>query len=243
MKKIKIDNVEYSCPTSWDDVTLKQQIQVSKVSDSIENESLKKIAILSGYANIPYEVLKKTKLSELNDLFKHIKFINKPLPTTPITDFEFRGEHFYVGQVLIEIEFQDYISIENILQQYKDNTYEALPTVIAVMAKRKKADGSFESLDDYDVVDRAKQFENLPLTTANRMSVFFYNNEKLSQIALKLYSNPSLLVEMRINEVLNILKQSDGKGWLTKCAYGILRIYIKFIRRKLLKHFTSTQVK
>lgn len=243
MKKIKIQDKEYSCPTKWDEITLKQQIKVSQDTQKIEHDSLKKIAILSGYADIDLNVLKKLPISELKELFESIAFINTPIPSTPIIEFDFNGSHYLIGQNMNDMEFQDFISIENVLQEYSGNTFNALPTIIAIMSKRRKPNGQFESLDDYDVMQRSKEFEDLPISIANGISVFFYTSVRASSMATQLYSNPNLLVEMKVIETESMLKQLVGRGWLMKCVYGILRICLKYIKRKQRRLFTSTVVK
>jgi hypothetical protein len=243
MKTIKLNGKEYDCPTSWQNVTLKQQMQVSVDSDKIEIEELKKFAILSGYAGIPIQELKRAKISELTQLFKSIEFLNKDLPSTPVTEFDFNGNHYYVGQNLIEMEFQDFISIENAIQQTSGNTYQALPTIMAIMCKTKKDNGVLESLDEYDVKARAKEFLDIPITIAHGLSLFFSTSVSLSSTIFQLFSNPESqkeLVMNQINSAETTLKELDGKGWLTRLQTGILRYWLKSTKRQLNKHFTST---
>jgi len=240
MKIITIKGVEYNCPQSWDEITLSLQIKVSRDSDTIENEVLKKIAILSGYASIPIDILKHCQLSELPALFENISFIDSPIPEKMINEFEFKGSRYYVGQNLGEMEFQDYISIENTLAEASGQTYNALPTILAIMCKRKLANGQLESINDYNVLERASEFYGLPISIANGLAVFFYNSVQLYKQVSLLYSNPKEIVEAQINSLNNTEKLLVGKGLLTKCANGILRILIRFIKRRLTKHYTST---
>lgn len=243
MKKITIRGKQYQCPENWDEVTLKQQIKVSSDAEKISNDSLKRIAILSGYANIPLSELKQIPISELTDVFKHIAFVNQPIPNQPLHFFEFKTKKYYVGQNLLEMQFQDFISIENVLTDYSGNTYLALPTIIAIMAKQMKDDGILETIDDYDVRKRSIEFQDLPIGIANGLSVFFYQSVSTSQILTGLFSNPEMLVEMKISEAEDTLKQLAGRGLLTRCAIGILRYCLKYIRRRQTLLFTSTPQK
>jgi len=244
MKKILVINkVWYLCPTSWEEITLRQQLKVNADALLIQNDAFKKISILSGYAGIPVDVLKRIPIAELTELFKSIDFVNTSMPIQQITEIVFKDEIYYVSQNLLEIEFQDFISIENIVQANSGNTYNALPVIIAIMAKKKRKDGTLETIDDYDIMQRAEMFKDLPLTTINSISVFFYNYANGLQIATASSSIMEKGVEMRIKEVENILKQSDGKGWLTRCANGIFRYWLKLIKLRQTKHSTSTQAK
>ena len=242
MKKIKLNGNTYECPTSWDSITLKQQIKVSADSSEIKIEKLKKFAVLSGYAGIPIDVLKTAKLSDLSELFKAIDFINEPIPSKPITEFDFKANHYYCGQNLIDMQFQDFISIENILQEYSGNTYTALPTILAIMCKRKK-DGILETIDDYDIPKRAEIFLDLPITIAYQLQVFFSASENLFgktiPLSLKIETQEAI-AKKQIEEIKSMLQVLDGKAWLTRCASGVLRYCLRYTKRHVDKHCTST---
>lgn len=244
MKKITLNNIEYQVPENWCEVTLKHQIQVSRDTDAIQVEALKKFAILSGYANIGIDVIKKAKLSDLQVLFSSLEFINTELPNKPLTEFEFNGSKYYVGQNLTDMQFQDFVSIENTIAEHPDSAYNALPTIIAIMAKRIKADGQFETLDDYDVLARAKEFEDLPISIANQISLFFSLSEKIYGSLIPSFlerGTQRAVVQKQLNEIRITAKLLAGKGLFMRCVSGILLYCLKYTTRKLDKHYTSTQ--
>lgn len=241
MKKIKLNGVEYEVCTSWGDVTLAHQIQVSIDSGKQESDILKKISILSGYSNIPLQVLKHSKIDELQDVFKHLSFINTDIPEKPIDKFDFMGHTYFVAQNLMEQEFQDYVSLQNILETNKTNTYMALPYIMAIMCKRLKPDGTMETLDDYNPDKRAEEFRGINIGIATGISVFFSRSINVLSITSQLYSNPKELIQMKMVEVNDTLNKSGGQGLLTRCVRGILRSYLKYIKRKSDKLFTSFQ--
>lgn len=244
MKEIILNNKKYIIPEKWDEVTLKQQMKVSKDDAAITIPELKKFSILSGYAGIPLTELKKAKLTDLTELFKSIAFINEDIPTKPIIEFDFNGKHYYAGQNLAEMEFQDFVSIENIIHEHSGNTYNALPTILAIMCKQKKANGVLESIDDYDVLQRAKEFEDLPMVTAHNLSLFFSTSVNLFSKVIPSFLNPEVekqVVEKKIQNIESTLKELDGKGLLTRFVSGILRYCLKFIKRQHNKRYTSTQ--
>jgi len=244
MKTIELNGKKYIIPEKWDEVSLKMQIKVSDDTEKITIDELKKFAILSGYANIPVDILKHAKITDLTQLFKSIAFINTPIPEKPIIEFDFNNKHYFVGQNLVDMEFQDFVSIENIIHEYSGRTQQALPVILAIMSKQKKANGILESIDDYNVMERAKEFELLPITIAHNLSLFFSNSVMLFSKAIPLFLNPEVekvAVQRKIDEVENMLKQLGGKGLLTRCATGILRYCLKSIKRQQHKHFTSIQ--
>lgn len=244
MKTIELYSKKYKVPQSWSEVTLRQQMKVTADSEKITIEELKKFAILSGYANIPIDILKQAHISDLQGLFEAISFINEPLPEKPIIEFDFNGKHYYCGQNMVDMEFQDFISIENTIQQFSGNTYNALPTILAIMCKQKKSDGILESISDYDVIKRAEEFQDLPLPIAHQLSLFFYHSETLYSKLIPQFSNKETMdqiMAMQIASTENTLKELAGQGLLHRCASGILRWYLRYIKRELKKHSTSIQ--
>lgn len=243
MKKITLDK-DYLIPERWEEVTLKMQMKVSADDAGITIPELKKFAILSGYANIPIESIKKAKLTELTELFKTMTFLNKDMPSEQLIEFDFKGKHYYCGQNLVDMAFEDFISIENVIQAHSGNSYQALPIILAIMCKQRKADGIFETVSDYDVMQRAKEFEELPITTCNSLSLFFSNSVNMFSQVIPLFLNPeveAVVAKNQITEIESMLNKLAGKGLLTRFAVGILRYSLKYTKRLLHKHSISTQ--
>lgn len=239
MRKILIKKTAYMCPENWNEITLRKQLEVSKLSDKYASEIDRKLAILSAYAGIPMDVLKSEKIDRMIELFNTISFISTDVPHQQLIEFDFNGKHYYTGQNLLEAEFQDFISIQNAIEAQSGDTYMALPLIIAVMAKQKKADGTFESISDYDVMKRSEEFMDLPIPIANGVAFFFASSMRLQENLTHLYSNPKQMVMKQIEEVENILKPVDGMAWHTRWLYGMLRSYIKSIKKDVNKSFTS----
>lgn len=223
MKTFQYKKVKYQVPENWSEVPLKSLMKMKSDVDEFKTDSTRNLALISAYAGIPVDILKKSKVSDVTKLFKYLTFLSTDLPTEPIYEFDFKGEHYTVADTLIKQEFQDFISVETVLSDNDGNTYKALPTLLAILCKR---DG--ESLDDYDVEERAKMFLDLPITIAHPLSVFFCNQEKMSMFYSQLYSNHKSMIAMRAKSLLATLKPQDGMGWLMRLQIGLLRSWIRF---------------
>lgn len=238
MKKFNLNKVTYSVPESWDEVTLENQIKVSNDAELINDEALKKIALISGYANIPMEVLKHTQLTKIPNLFKHLTFLNDPIPIEPIAEFEYKGDKYQVAETLLKNEFQDWISIETAFENNKEKMWNALPYVVAVLAKKEG-----ETLDDFDIEERAKHFRQLPVSIANRLAVFFYQIESTSKINSLLSLNPNPIVLKRVEEVQTILRSQVGGAWHIRLLRSILLKLTKYLKRDWIRYYTSLSFK
>ncbi|MFW6377360.1 MAG: hypothetical protein ACOCZ5_01815 [bacterium] len=241
MKTIDFRGQQYTIPTSWDDITLEKQMRVSQHKQQYKNKYTEKLALVSGYCDIPIDEIKKSTVSEASNLFKHLKFLSKKRDNKPIYEFKFKGDNYTVVQNLGETEFQDYVSFETAIQNFSGDTIQALPYMLAILCKKKKDNGELESLDDYDIEERAEMFKQLKITIAEPLSLFFYQSEMISRIASNLYSNPAKAILMKAEEAENTLKKADGKGLLSKLLIGILRKYVKFIKKDAMKYSNSIQ--
>lgn len=238
MKTVIIKDKEYSIPTSWEEITLETQIRVNKYIESFENEKLRQIAMMAAYIGVPLDVLKKMHISDANELAIHLDFLNKPNEVKPQTEFDFNGETYYVGQNLLESEFQDFVSIQNAMQGVSGDTLQALPMIMAIMCKRK-INGVLESLDEYDVEERAEEFKQIPITVAKNLSVFFYQSMSALQISSHLFSNPKQVALRKIEECRNTINKLGGRGLLMRWLRGMSLYYLKFIEKRLDRYFTS----
>jgi hypothetical protein len=206
----------------------------------VNNEAIKKIAYISGYANIPIEVLKQTPMAKIHKLFKYLEFTNDPLPEKPITEFTFKGEHYTVMESLRKGQFQDFISCQTALEQHQDNLHKALPIIFAVLAKKEG-----ESLDDYDLIKRAKLFEELPMTIVEPLRVFFYSIGKTSQLTSLLSSmeGKQLLINAKVSVLKNTLRQQVGMVWWQNWLRLMLLRLVMFYEKNVNKFFISIQSK
>lgn len=249
MKKIIYKEKEYNVPQNWWDVKLKDQIKVSDDLKLFKNDLTRKFAIISGYGGIDVKLLKSLNLKN-KDNFKFIQevsncldFTSQPIPTIKDkSKFKFKGELYHVSQNLLTVEFQDYVNMQVALQNVGNDTYKALPQLIAILAKRMIND-KIETIDDYDIIQRAIEFEELPVPIAESIRVFFCRSMKLSNTLSLLSSQPIQVIQMKVKEVEDILKKLDGKGLLMKLLIGTLKIYVRFINHNAGKFLNTTQSK
>lgn len=243
MRKIEFKGKEYEVPTSWSEVSLGKQIEVSRASNEFTSETTKRLALIAGYTGIDVDVIKKSTPNEVAPLFKELKFMTKEIPSKPRMKFVHKGHEYHVSQNLMEQEFQDYVSMEIALDKHKENMYEALPLLMAILCKRRKEQGGLESLDDYDINKRAEEMEQVPITIARGLMVFFYQLEKTYKLSSLLSSNQENLILMKVKETRNTLNKLDGKGLLFRLQIFLLRIYLKYLEHGLTKYLSSTRSK
>lgn len=243
MKTITLNSVKYQCPDNWNDIKVEDQIRVSKVSKQYSGMS-EQLILISAYCNIPMQVIKETHISKLPTLVKHLEFLNKDIDDSNINEFEHKGEKYYIMPSLIKGQLQDWISLESVFESNKDEPYEGLPMMIAILAKR---DG--ETIDDYDIMERSKEFLDLPLPIANRISSFFLNLNKMRSFLPTPTSSEGEIVMLATDQLRKefellestISKLDTGKHSLSKYQKTLLINFSKRIKQSWEKSLTSTQ--
>src|SRR5689334_12038875 len=101
------------------------------------NQDLKKVAIIAGYYNLPFEEVTKLHTNVIKELFPNLSFTLTPMPVKTITEFEFKGETYSVVPSLEKGEVQDFLSFEAQLESNNTDLGKALPFIVAIYAKRK----------------------------------------------------------------------------------------------------------
>jgi len=214
MKKFKLLEEEVLCPTSWDDVTLKMQIEASDLPSG--STFVDTIAI---YCSISKELVRKAPLTEIKKIGWELKFLSQPIEEKAIIAFEYKGEVYNVYQSILKAKTEDWVAINTALDANKDNLWKAMPTIIAVLTN--------ESESIFDMDERAKYFNEVPVSIAKNLSDFFLLNEKASIALTNLSLQPKEIIQQRLNEVENTLLKQGGGELYIKQLIGELRTYIE----------------
>ena len=241
MKTIQFNNKKYDIPTSWDEVTIGMQQEVSRVA-SLQSH-VKMLGIIAGYCGIPVQELKSAPVSRTVEMMGSLEFMSEPIPTNKDLKWEFSGHTYTVDKNLGDMQFQDFVSIQTILAENEETYYDALPVVVAVLCKREG-----ETLDDYDPMERAKLMGQMPISVASSIGSFFLLNENYSKLLTHLSSShaqESILLG-KLNELKRTQSQlvvHRGGRWSMRLRIGILKRYTKRLEQQLTKHFSSMQSK
>jgi len=222
---IKVNEIEYTIPTSWDDITVGQQIEISEVSG--RDESFRNLHLVTTYTGIPLDLVKKMNINQFKSILKLMEFLSKPIKTTVIKNFNHNGKTYQLADSLLKGETQDFLSIEGILKKFKDNQTKALPYIIAIVCKKEG-----ETLDSFDVWDRGEEFKTLPYSIAHNIWFFFVQTERALSINIKQFLEvQDKVLEASLSYSESILKKSDGRGLFSRLVKVYLMWYIRYTRK------------
>lgn len=89
---------QYEVPTAWEEITIKRQLAVESLSK--EYPDLLPLCIVSGYAGIPFDEVRKMPISKIKNILDALTFISTPLPNEPISEFLYKDETYSVVDLI-----------------------------------------------------------------------------------------------------------------------------------------------
>ena len=239
MKTIQFLNKNYECPTAWNEITIRKQIEVGELADT--QSYVKSLGVISAYIGIPIAELKTAKTEDVIDIMANLNFINDSISIEPLSEFNYNGKTYNVNETILKQEFQDYVAAQTAIAEYKDTNWKLLSYLTAIMAKQ-----SGESLDDFDVNERAEQFLDLDVETCNRVSAFFLTSQKALEL-ISVLSSPAMVeqgVQGKIRELessVTALKAHRGGNLRITLWTTAMRMYIRYLRKVWAKSSSSPQ--
>ena len=209
--------MEIKIPTSWDDITLGQYIELRPILHTEQEDVTRMINILCVLTGKKREEIKELTIPDFHKLVKKMSFLNEPLSK------ELKKKRFIIGGKWYEFKieakkmlFGEYISVMEILQQAGDNEdvlFNNLHKILTVICRPVyKTMFGFKTMDvdGEKIRETADNFyKNMPITIAYPIGVFFYQRSPNLMEAIK----TSLMAEAnkKIEEVKADLAR-DGVG-------------------------------
>lgn len=175
---IKISNKSYEIPRSWEQITIKQLCTLKEIEDP---DTLTLFKILAG---VPKKELSEVVWDENMDLATdQLKFLNNIPTFEVVTSFEFNGK-YSINPDILSMTIGMYNDCMRIEKKYHDNELARITNLAATITlKGDQKEYSYKLTED-----RAKEFENLPITAAYGVANFFLMGQKLYTANLKDYS-------------------------------------------------------
>lgn len=237
MKTIKYNNKDYNIPERWDDVTVGMLIKSAELSEILEDAPI--IVIIHAYTGIPINELKRDKASEVGKILEIMDFLQKPYEPKPSTSIHYKGLNYSCKENLSEQNFEDFVSIQTALYNNRENEVMALPKMLAIYCKR---DG--ETLDDFNLNERANEFLNLPMTRAKDVECFFLHSLNLYNVVSQLSSTQNQrrdIVLEKLQDLNNIVRQyrvRNGISFFMKLQIGYYLIQLWWVKKVLERYFS-----
>lgn len=170
MLALKIDNKNYSFPISWDEVSLRQYMELRNCS----NDYVKLLSIIIG---APYEVLFNARTLDIDEKIEpFIKFLQSPLNVEKLktpNEIMIKGIVYQVPKDLGQHSFGQKITLQNRIAecvQLKKDPIECMPFAIAMYFQPMITGGHFKTEETEKLLDTIL---DLPIVKVYPIGSFF----------------------------------------------------------------------
>lgn len=213
MKNIKYDDREISIVNNWDELSLGQFIEFSKLkidkddkkgTDDEMDDLLFSIRVFEILSNQPVGGLDDFPLNLLPELAEDLKFIQSPVNFPLLKSIEINGD-LYAFKNITQLTFGEMVSFKTIQQNYP-NVIDSLPYLLAIICRPaiKKIDEitgeevfNLQKFDTINLGDRAKLFLNYKAIDLIGASNFFLSGN------LNSTKNMQTFINQNIQKVMN----------------------------------------
>ena len=164
-------NKEILIPTSWQDVTLGEYIELSKLDISSYKSPVEYyIHMLRLFGNDDIEsIFEYIKAVDLNSIVGQMDFMKEQPKQLDNKSIDVNGVKFYLAKNLNEITVGEYVSIEQMIETDKLDSVSAIPVILSVILRPLD-----EEFDSNLCAERIELFKNsLSIEDVLGMSVFF----------------------------------------------------------------------
>jgi len=212
--------IELTIPTSWEDITIGNYIELRPVLSTKMNDVSRVINILCVLTGKKREEIKELNIKQYKELIKKMSFLNTELPK------ELEKRRFIIGGKWYEFKYEadkllfgEYINVMEILQKSNNNEdviFDNLHKILTIICRPvyKTMFGFKDAEVDSEVIRETAEnfYKNMPITIAYPIGVFFYNH--LPNLTQDIKTSLIQTAKKKIQEAKEIVSQKTGDGSL-----------------------------
>lgn len=217
--------MKLTIPTGWQDVTVRQFIELSKVKGLEFDELDTQLRILSILTNVEDDVFIEMPISELKKIIEKTAFIKNHNQKFPLPyKFKIKGLRFKFDWDATKLLAGEYIDIQNYI---KNNSTENIHNIIAIYLKpvtmfgtlkkecyKKTSQGEWMQTLESRTATAALLLDNLKMDAVLSMSSFFLNRWE------KLIKATQIYLEVQNIKAMKELNKQLSKAGLPMCTVG-----------------------
>jgi hypothetical protein len=234
MTNISINGITYEVPTAWEEITLQQFIEfMNMLSEGKPEYQL--LYQIAAFCHADLEVLKVMNPKFLKVFLDAMEFLNSSPNTKAVHAFTHNGNEYSVMNHLLNSQTQDFISLMAVEKDFEKFPHRGIPRKIAILAKRKG-----ETLDSYDVVEREKEFLDIPFPIAKGLETFFLSALVISTINSPIYlKGANEQIQESLKSSIDSLGKQDGLPWYGRWQAKMLQKYLQYIKQAWNNYYST----
>ena len=219
----KIDFKEWTVPTKWENLSLKQFQDIEREIEGKENVDI--LSILHILCNKTKDEVLSLPMEFVDMILSKLSFINTPMENVEPSNKITIGKDTYIINTMNKLKTGEYVALNTVIKS-DDKNYAAM---LAILARKEGEvyDSKFEA-EKFD--ERLKMFESMPVTKMMPLCSFFLQLSMILEAPSQLYS----MVKEIGNHTLKDIETSEKIG-------ALKRRYLKWRMNRLLKSIDSNK--
>lgn len=189
-------------PKDWNDITLKQFQDLSRLYKSEENISDAKL--IAFFTNCKEDYVKDAPVAVISEVMNYLSFINTSISDEVKNTITYE-EYTYKINSEEELKFGEYVDVQTVLQNDSDN----FAAVLGIICRKENEvyDDDFISMT---LPNRIEMFENMPITNVQPLINFFLKRS-LALMPIILQSSVKEQINQLVSSTETFLKNGGGK--------------------------------
>ena len=213
-----IDYKEWTVPTKWEDITLKQYEDISRYYGD-KDKKFDMRDVIHILCNKTVDEVNELPVDFLDEIMDILAFLQTPPKEREATNKVVVNGETYQINVQNKLKTGEYIASETVMKEDKYN-YSAMLAILC----RKEGEIYDSKFENEMVEKRIKMFEQVPITDLLGVVAFFLNLLVISETHTQLYTMAREAIDSERQNILDL--QRSG---------GVSKLYTKYVMRKLRK--------
>lgn len=167
---------EYSIPTDWSEVTVKQYRDLNSLHITDELTILqKRVLLVSVFIGLDKEfIYEHFSIQDLEFIESKLDFLGTEMVMENVKYIDIEDERFYLFEDLNNLKTGEIITLETLIKDSNGNLLSVYNKLLCIFLRKGTEDGEMESFK-LEHLKRAEMFDKLPIAKVNSLMVFFSN--------------------------------------------------------------------
>lgn len=213
-----IDYKEWTVPTKWEDITLKQYEDISRYYGD-KDKKFDMRDVIHILCNKTIDEVNELPVDFLEEIMDILAFLQTPPKEREATNKVVVNGETYQINVQNKLKTGEYIASETVMKEDKYN-YSAMLAILC----RKEGEIYDSKFENEMVEERIKMFEKVPITDLLGVVAFFLNLLVMLETRTQLYTMAKEAVDLERQNILDLQKNGE-----------VSKLYTKYVMRKLRK--------
>lgn len=219
-------------PTSWDDITLRQFVNLMRLQEAEGKNELSIVDIMAVLTGTDKKYIYSLPSDFANTIMAHLLFLNEPLKEEPKAEVEINGDLYKINY-MEKLKFGEYTDANTIMANDKFD-YGSLLAILC----RKEGEKYDDDFIAEHIEKRTEMWNNQPITKVYPLVCFFLTLSALSGQHLQHYMTDA---EQAINQSLTHIEDSLKDGAVKKFSLSYVKARWKLRKlRKCMSQLSST---